>query len=266
MATVTITSRQHPLVRRLRALAARPGDDGTLLLDGEHLVAAALAAGVTIDAAAVGATHLDDQSEAGRLAATLAARGVPVTAVADPVLAAASPVRTPSGLVAIAVRAPVPATTVCAGAAPFVLGALGIQDHGNLGALLRVAEAAGVTGALVGQGSAHPFGWKAVRGSMGAVLRLPIATGLAPETVLEAMRAHGLRTIAAVPRDGADPAAVDWTGAAGLLLGGEGPGLAPAVLAACDVRVTVPMAPAVESLNVATAGAVLVYAARGQRT
>jgi TrmH family RNA methyltransferase len=140
-----------------------------------------------------------------------------------------------------------------------------VQDPGNLGALLRVAEAAGASGALVGAGSASPYSGKAVRGSMGAVLRLPVAAGLPAEAVLAAMRARGLRTVAAVPRGGRLPGDVDWTGAVGLLLGGEGPGLAPEILDGCDVQVTVPMAPAVESLNVATAGAVLVYAARQQR-
>ena len=73
------------------------------------------------------------------------------------------------------------------------------------------------------------------------------------------------RVVAAVPRDGRDPDAVDWTGHVGLVVGGEGPGLDGPIVAACDERVTVPMAPQVESLNVAAAGAILIYAARRQR-
>ena len=71
--------------------------------------------------------------------------------------------------------------------------------------------------------------------------------------------------MAAVPRGGADPDAVDWRGKVGLLLGGEGPGLSAEIADACDERVTIPMATGVESLNVAVAGAILVYAARRQR-
>jgi tRNA G18 (ribose-2'-O)-methylase SpoU len=100
---------------------------------------------------------------------------------------------------------------------------------------------------------------------MGAILRLPVASGLAPGAVVTTMRDHGLRTVAAVPRGGGDPDTIDWTGGVGLLLGGEARGLDAATAAACDARVTIPMAPPVESLNLATAGAVLVYAARRQR-
>ena len=71
--------------------------------------------------------------------------------------------------------------------------------------------------------------------------------------------------IAAVPRDGLDPDTMDWGGRIGIVLGGEGPGLPDAVIARCSARVTIPMAPRVESLNVAVAGAILVYAARRAR-
>jgi len=79
------------------------------------------------------------------------------------------------------------------------------------------------------------------------------------------MEQSGLRTVAAVPRDGQDPDAIDWTGAVGLLLGGEGGGLSDEMIGRCAAQVTIPMSPSVESLNVAVAGAVLVYAARRQR-
>ena len=86
------------------------------------------------------------------------------------------------------------------------------------------------------------------------------------DAVLDCMRASGLRTIAAVARGGVAPDGVDWRGGVGLLLGGEGPGLADAIVARCDQRTTIPMSPSVESLNVAVAAGVLAYAARRQRT
>jgi RNA methyltransferase, TrmH family len=113
--------------------------------------------------------------------------------------------------------------------------------------------------------SAHPFSWKALRGSMGSALRLPVVTGLPPDRIMEEMRHAGMRMVASVARGGADPDAVSWKGRVGLWMGGEGPGLADDVLERCDERVTIPMAPQVESLNAAVAGALLVYAARRQR-
>ena len=262
----TVTSRHNSLLRTVRALISQPDPDGSrLLLDGVHLLKAALGAGLSIELVAVSASRLARTSEEGVMARTLDQQGTAVVSVPDDAFSSLSPVRAPSGLVAIAMRTPVAATTICRTADPFVLGVIDVQDPGNLGALLRVAEAGGANGALIATGSASPFSWKATRGSMGAVLRLPVATGMLPVALLDCTRGNGLRTIAAVPRAGRDPAAIDWTGGVALLVGGEGAGLEDAIVTACDDCVTIPMAPTVESLNVAAAGAILVYAARSQR-
>jgi len=176
-----------------------------------------------------------------------------------------SPVKSPSGIVAIAGRKGVTAEEICAQPGAFVLAAIDVQEPGNVGALIRAAEAGGVTGALICGVSASPFSWKALRGSMGSVLRLPIAADLTAHQAFTLMRKSGVRTIAAVPRGGQDPDAVNWRGTVGLLLGGEGPGLTDEAIALSDARVTIPMAGGVESLNVAATGAILVYAARRQR-
>jgi TrmH family RNA methyltransferase len=228
-------------------------------------VHAAREAGLAIEVAAVAGTRLASPSVEGAAARALEQEGVQVVSVSDPVLSAISPVRTPSGIVAIARRTPVQPDAVCAREDGFVVIALDVQNPGNLGSLLRAAEAGGATGALVCGVSANPFSWKALRGSMGSALRFPIAHGLDPSAALACPRRFGARTVAAVPRDGRLPDAIDWTGRVALLLGGEGPGLPDAIANQCDDRVTVPMAPRVESLNVALAAAVLVYAARRQR-
>lgn len=262
----TISSRQNAIVREFRALAAHPDPAGArLLLDGAHLVREARRAGCALEIVAVAASKIDGDADEGRLARELSADGAEVVAASDAAFGAMSPVRTPSGLVAIARRTPVAAADVCRRAG-FVLAAADVQDPGNVGSLLRAAEAGGVDGVLVCGASASPFSWKAVRGSMGSVLRLPVATAPTVGDAIDCMKKFGLHTIAAVPRDGVDPDAARWRGKIGLLLGGEGPGLHPAAIAACDERVSIPMAAPVESLNVAVAGAILVYAARRQRT
>lgn len=262
----TISSRQNPIVRAFRELADAPDPSGArLLLDGAHLVSDARRAGASFDVVAISASRLDADTEEARMARTLERDGVDVVAAARGVFSALSPVKTPSGIVAIASRRPIAAADICARPDAFVLAAVDVQDPGNVGSILRAAEAAGVTGALVCGTSANPFSWKAVRGSMGSALRLPIANGIPPDDAVECMRIAGLRLVAAVARGGDDPDAIDWRGRAGLLLGGEGPGLSAGIVARCDERVTIPMAPAVESLNVAVAAAVLVYAARRQR-
>lgn len=245
-----------------RALAQRPDPAAVrLLLDGTHLVTEAHEAGLTFEFAAIDETALAGQAPEGRLARQLVSAGVDVLAVTPAVLAAMSPVRTPSGMVAIVHRTAATLDGICARPDAFVLALTGVQDPGNVGALLRVAEAGGVTGAVVAGGSANPAGWKTVRGSMGSALRLPVSTVADTAAAFARMRDAGLRLIAAAPRDGVAPEAIDWRGPAALWLGGEGAGLDADLLRTCDALVTIPMTPPVESLNVAVAGGILVYAA-----
>ncbi|MFP5380510.1 MAG: TrmH family RNA methyltransferase, partial [Vicinamibacteria bacterium] len=130
---------------------------------------------------------------------------------------------------------------------------------------LRVAEAAGATGAAFTGASADPFGWKALRAAMGSSLRLPLVAEAAIAPLLDALQAAGLRLVATTPRAGEPYDAADYRAPTALLLGGEGPGLPPDVLARCDTRVTIPMRPPVESLNVAVTAGLLLYEARRQR-
>jgi TrmH family RNA methyltransferase len=263
----TIASRQNQIVREFRALADVPDPAGArLLLDGVHLVRDAHAAGIALDVVAVAATRLDVDGEESRLAHELERDGIDVVAAADQVFAALTPVKTPSGIAALGRRVPSAAREICSAQRPFIIAAVDVQDPGNLGSIVRAAEAAGVTGLFVTGASANPFSWKSLRGSMGSALRLPIVTGMGIDAVLACMARSGLRTIASVARGGLSPDEVDWRGGVGLFLGGEGPGLPDALVARCDQQTTIPMAASVESLNVSVAAGVLAYAARRQRT
>jgi TrmH family RNA methyltransferase len=176
-----------------------------------------------------------------------------------------SPVRAPTGIVAVARRRASNLAAIAATPAALIVVAVDVQDPGNIGSLVRAAEAGGATGMLVCGQSANPFGWKALRGSMGSALRLPLVGGPSVDDAVAMLRRHEVRLLAAVPRGGVDPDDLDWSGACAVLLGGEGPGLPPEILGSADARTTIPMAVEVESLNVAVAGALLVYAARRQR-
>ena len=262
-----ISSRQNPLVRVFQAVSARAeGARDRVLLDGLHLLRDARAAGIPLLHVAVSHRQLDTASDEGQLAQDLAQQGADVVAVSDPVMALLSPVRTPSGIVAIAARPYDGADTICAHPQALVVVVVDVQDPGTLGALVRAAEAGGATGAIVCGQSADPLSWKALRGSMGSALRLPVARLADPGEALLSARRHRLRAVASVPHGGRPPAALDWRQRVAVVLGGEGAGLPEAIAAACDDRITIPMAPAVESLNVAVAAALLVYEARRQRS
>jgi RNA methyltransferase, TrmH family len=258
-----ITSRSNPLVARYRA-AAR-GDAGDLvLLDGAHLVGDALGAGIAIQHLAA-TPAAQARSEVSPLVAAAARAGAEVASVSDNVMDALSPVRSSSGVVALAARPVHTMERVFAGEIPLVVIAVDVQDPGNVGALARVAEAGGTTGVVVAGASADPFGWKALRGSMGSSLRLPLASATADAAIAEARR-HRCRIVAAIPRDGRPLHDVDLTGPVAILIGGEGPGLDRAIADAADERLTIPMQAPVQSLNTALAAAVIVYEARRQRT
>ena len=261
-----ITSRQNPVVARFRALAESADPTGArLLLDGVHLVRDAQESGHAFEIAAISASRLASDSEEALIARSLRRAGVDVIEAPDSVFAAMSPVRTPSGLVAIASRRPTSASDMCGLPDAFVLVAIDVQDPGNIGALIRTAEAGGVTGMFASGASANPFSWKAVRGSMGSALRLPVVGGMTNALAMTCLRNGGIRSIAAVPRGGQDPDAIDWRGKVALIVGGEGAGVPDEVIRQSDLLVSIPMAARVESLNVAAAGAILVYAGRRQR-
>jgi len=258
-----LTSRRNPVVARYRDVAH--GDaDGLLLLDGPHLVADALAANVKIEHAVVASAASDD-AEIRPLVAQLEARGIDTAFASSSVMAGVSPLRSPSDIVAIARRPNPDMSRSFAGRCPLVVIVTDIQDPGNLGAIVRVAEAAGATGVVASGISADPFGWKALRGSMGSTLRLPVSRADDVERAVADARANGCRVIATAPRGGRSIFDVDLRPPTAVLIGGEGQGLPSALIHAADERITIPMQAPVESLNAAVTAAVVVYEARRQR-
>ena len=264
-----IASRKNPFVTTVRRVA--DGDDrDRVLLDGLHLLEEARAAQVPIASAAFTAKALAAlDGKARRLATVLAGTGVRVVQVADPVMEALSPTTNPSGVIAVAARPKHALDAVLGrpgGPAALVVVAVDVQDPGNVGAIARVAEAAGATGYVVAGQSADPFGWKALRGSMGSVLRLPTVHDGDATTVAGVLRANGLQCLAAAAAGAVSFDAVYWRGPIACFVGGEGAGLPDALLQMADRRIRIPMAEPVESLNVAVSAGVLLYEARRQRT
>jgi len=255
-----ITSRHHPIVKEFRE-AARGSD--VMLLDGWHLLTEAVNAGVIIETLALcGPPTSGEQSVIDR-ARRANAR---VVEVSGTVLNALSPVNSPTGVVATARKPQVDAATMMSPAPALVLAGLGIQDPGNSGAVIRSAAAAGATGVMLDEGSADPWGWKALRASMGGAFHLPVTRTRNPFGTLKDWQTAGVTLLAAVPRGGASIYDVDLTRPAVVLLGGEGPGLAPDVVDAADTRISIPMSGAVESLNAAVAAAIILYEAKRQRS
>lgn len=259
---ITVDRRRDPLVGRFRDARDRSTD--VLLLDGQHLAAEALAAPLRVEVAAFSARALDDP-EIASLADALGAAGSTLARVSSDVLAAMSPARTPSGVVALA-KPPVFEPEAFVRPAPaLVLVAVDVQDPGNIGAIVRGADAAGATGVMTAGTSADPFGWKALRGGMGSTFRLPTARMASAAEAVQCLRNLGLRVVATVATNGQPIDAIDLTRPTAILLGSEGAGLAAETVRAADEAATIPMRAPVSSLNVATAAALIVYEAFWQR-
>jgi TrmH family RNA methyltransferase len=254
-----ISSRQNPLVKQFRDVARGDVDDA-MLLDGERLIEEALVSGVAIDVAAFG-----ERLANGQLADRMQRAGAKVVLVTDPVLSAISPVQTHSGVVGIA-RRPAEGLADVFSREPQLVAILhDVQDPGNVGAVVRAAEGCGATGVICSERTADPFGWKALRGAMGSAFRLPVAARQPLAAALAMARSKGLRIFATTARGGTSLPQCDLRGPAAIIFGGEGAGLSDDLLHAADARLTIPMQPPVESLNVAIAAALILYEAARQR-
>jgi TrmH family RNA methyltransferase len=238
---------------------ARRRDGEAVVLDGEHLLAEALAAGVVIDAVLATADVPSDLLSRAREA------GAQVHEVTADVVDAASPVRHPSGVVAIGRWAPAPLAAALGGSESGgpCLGLVSVQDPGNLGSAIRAAHALGARGVLALDDSADPAGWRALRGAMGSTFHLPVARGRTGDAMTHARRI-GLPVAAAAPAHRAEGARdpSELPHACLVLLGNEGAGLPDDLVAQADVRVAVPMRPGVDSLNVAVTAALILDAVR----
>lgn len=158
------------------------------------------------------------------------------------------------------------ATAAARDQAPLLLALDQVQDPRNLGALVRTAEALGVHGIVLPKHHAVGLTEAAARTAMGALEHVRVARAANLVSALEGLKRSGLWVYGATAAGGAAPWSVDLTGPACLVLGGEGEGLRPLVARTCDRLLTVPMAGAVGSLNVAAAGAVLCYEVARQRS
>lgn len=248
-----ITSRKHPLVQMCRRLAAGRGDAGDVLLDGEHLLGDAIAAGVRVRA--VIAADVDTP-----VVRRAREAGADVHDASADALDAASPVRTGSGIVAIAEWQPVALDRALTAGSGVALALVDVQDPGNVGSVIRSADALGGAAVIAVGATADPAGWKALRGAMGSTFRVPVSRATLDDLVARA-RAVRARIVATTAGTGdrLDRARLETP--AVILLGNEGTGLPDAAARHAQATWQVPMRAGVNSLNVAVTAALILYEA-----
>jgi TrmH family RNA methyltransferase len=246
-AVPAIESASNPLIREI----ARSLEERThLLLEGEKTILDAVAAGVPLE-------HVlhDTSVRPGRLAALTAAHP---RLVSRAVLERLADSKTPQHLLAVARRRDVPVAEILGRPGPVVF-VFGIQDPGNLGAIVRVAEAAGGAGVLGAPGTADFFHPRAVRASAGSVLRVPVSGRVSFEPFAADARAAGRPICGAVAVGGENAFTAPLSDRSVLVVGGEGTGLPAGAYRFLDRKLTIPMREPVDSLNAAVATALLLY-------
>lgn len=251
--TERIESRQNPALKRVRGIAGGK-EKGTLLLEGLRLVTDALRAGATLEVILV-----DEGTDPLPL----------LDGGADPelmrwvkagLLDGLGGVLSNPGVIALASPPPqVELSSLVPAGEDLLLVTCGIADPGNLGALARAAEAAGARALIQVEGGVSPWNPRALRGSMGSLLRLPVVRGASAEDVSTQLASLGWKSVAAATRDGQSLQGFDWSGPRALWVGSETK-TDPTCFAGFE-RVSIPMGGKVESLNVTVAGALLLFAA-----
>jgi TrmH family RNA methyltransferase len=262
-----LTSIRSPRVKSARQLAKRALRQRarSFLAEGPQAVGEALAAGGVVTQLFVTAAAQPRRTELIELAA---GQGADVHLVSGEVMTELAQTITPQGVLAVCRFVDVPLAAVPAGSRLVVVLA-NVRDPGNAGTVLRTADAAGAGGVIFAGSSVDPYNSKCVRASAGSLFHLPVVTGIPVDDAVRVLRDRGLQVLAA---DGGATTTLDDLQSAGQLgrptawlLGNEAWGLPGDVLDLADEAVAVPIYGRAESLNLAAAAAVCLYAsARAQ--
>jgi TrmH family RNA methyltransferase len=265
-----VQSKQNARLKELRRALAQPGRDGSSLagIEGPNLIEEALRAGLRISCVFVaqGAEHLLEglaltaETEVLLLHRELLESALS-TETPQPVAALVEP---PEWNWADVLGGAEKADPLPANAKPLIVVLAGLQDPGNLGTILRSAEAFGATGVLSLPGTVSAWNPKAVRASAGSVFRLPLIS-VGAEDCFARLRMAGVKIWTTAIHGAEAVDRIDWSGPVALLIGNEGNGVPEELATQADGAVTIPCPGPVESLNAAAAASVLLYEASRQR-
>jgi TrmH family RNA methyltransferase len=263
-----ITSRDNPHLKHARAV--RKGKvSAEMFIEGLRLCEEAVKSNVAITSVLYTPDFaVEPRSKA--LLAELKNRGIDSLLVPEKLLDSVTDTSSPQGIV-ITAEKPVSDSSVLAGALArpgdmsLVVILHEMNNPANLGAILRTAEAAGAKGVIITKNSADPFSPKALRGAMGASLRLPVWYGAAFSEAVNWAKENEMTVACADVEGKTSYLDIDWQRPHALVIGSEAHGLSPDEIALCDESFMIPMAEPVESLNAAVAAGIVLFEARRAR-
>ncbi|MBD0383550.1 TrmH family RNA methyltransferase [Paenibacillus sedimenti] len=256
-----IMSVQNSRVKEWAQLLERRGRDkqGKYMIEGYHLVEEALRAGASVEAIVY---SLDKGMPDGLV--VLAPEEVEWIGVSQAVLEKCSDTQTPQGIFAIGAKMNLGTDELLSGAYDLAVVLDGVQDPGNLGTIIRSADAVGASAVVLGRGTVDLYNPKTIRSTMGSMYHLPIVEADLQE-LLPRARERGVRLVTTSLQAQRSCYDTDLRQPTWLILGNEAKGVSPEVAAQSDVQVIIPMQGKAESLNVAMAATVLLFEASRQR-
>ncbi|MGH9431180.1 MAG: TrmH family RNA methyltransferase [Terriglobia bacterium] len=268
-----ITSPTNALLKVFRrALAEGRTHDGWVAIEGARLVEEAIRCG---DPKAQGPqgqlcalrSLLVGESAAQKFLELLkrVPREAEIVQVPDDLFRKISQTESPQGIAALVERPAYDLDDCLKRESAILMVACGLQDPGNLGAILRTSDALGATAALTVKGTVSLFNPKVVRSSGGALFRLPVFPAVDLSELLGRLREAGVRTIAADSTVGISLPETDLRGRVALFIGSEATGVSPEIAKQVSTRVRIPMKPGVDSVNAAVAASVFLYEVQRQR-
>jgi len=261
-----ISSKDNSLVKHLRSLSEAKSrkKEKTFLIEGLKMVEEALRDNLGVSLV-VAAPSLVQHHGKGVLKLA-ESRGVDILWISERLMDALSESKTPQPVMAKVTMKQHSEEGLLANEAGLIIIAHQLQDPGNLGTIIRTAEAVGASGLALTQHTVDPFNAKAIRASMGSILRMPVVHVGDIATFVKTCKQRGFQTVATVLTAEKTHFDVDLRKPTAMVLGQEGTGLSQDIMPDIDLRVRIPMAATIDSLNVATAAAVILYEAMRQRS
>jgi RNA methyltransferase, TrmH family len=258
----SITSAQNKLVRDLRhALQqSETTEDGYCAIEGLHLIEEAIRSGLRFR----DVFFSESGYERNRKLIPQLSSHTELLLLPDKIFNGAVTTETPQGVAALVKLKPTDIDSVVAVPETLILGAAGIQDPGNLGTMVRSAEAFGATAVIAAERTVTPLNAKVIRASAGSLFRLPVLKVPAAE-LFSRCRAHGVRILATSSHKGIPLEQVQLSGSVAIFIGSEGAGVPKEILTEVDETIVIPHSPRVESLNAGIAASILMYEAARQR-
>jgi len=261
---MVITSSSNERLKHARRV--RDGRERNLIfVEGERLIEECLQSSLKLTAC----FHAPDPNQrAQRIIAEMARRNCPLYPTADAALETVGDTVNAQGLIALAERTESNFDQMLSAegsGAPLIIVLDSVQDPGNLGTIVRTAEAAGASGVVTLKGSVDAFSPKALRSSMGSAFRLPVAQGVGREELLAGVHAAKLRVVATAAGGERIYSDYDWRRPTIVIFGNEARGVGQELLERCDECLRIPLRGPVESLNVAAAAAAVLFEAARQR-